>query len=404
MWYGELEPNQVFGTMLVIRGVKIFTDGGVCDLVAAGEPIVEGLETREPFHSVEVVTRLVQEAQDAGYQTVIHAQGDLAVDVSQQAIANVLGGGPNELRHRIDHNAVVTAELRPRYSEIGISPVVFGSFPTCSDTAWTEFWKVNGEPWRALIDANPGLPVAWHGDDPWVVPVSPLIELASLVTRAEVTDDGTRCEPEPWLAEDAVTVEEGLAMMTRNSAYALHREDELGTLSPGKFADLVVLSADPHSVEPFDLFDLEVQATIVGGAVEYCTPAAIDLCGPAESESSVQASRSLSEEPPELAFDGDPDTQWGAGADAEQWIEVDLGAETTIAGVRLIVGQWPEGHTVHRVEIDGAEVHVFAGETMEGDVLEAQFDSGTTGRVIRIVTIESPSWVAWKEIEILRET
>ena len=89
---------------------------------------------------------------------------------------------PATLRHRIDHNSIVTPELRERYSEIGIVPVVFGSFYTCAGIAWTDFWKTGvGENWRALLDANPGLTIAWHGDDPSLPPVLGNRQLVALL-------------------------------------------------------------------------------------------------------------------------------------------------------------------------------------------------------------------------------
>jgi len=120
------------------------------------------------------------------------------------------------------------------------------------------------------------------------------------------------------------------------------------------------------------------------------------------------ASRSLPDEPPMLAVDGSASTQWGAGADAPHWIEIDLTTPTSIGAVRLRVAQFPAGPTVHRVDAtfaDGRseEVARFEASTEEGDVLEADFSPALEGVVtIRVTTIASPSWVAWKEVEILR--
>ena len=66
--------------------------------------------------------------------------------------------------------------------------------------------------------------------------------------------------------------------MTINAAYALFMEDAVGSLKPGKFADLIVLSDNPLTVEPDALIDLEVLVTMVGGRSEYCTSSSEALC------------------------------------------------------------------------------------------------------------------------------
>ena len=123
----------------------------------------------------------------------------------------------------------------------------------------------------------------------------------------------------------------------------------------------------------------------------------------------VRASGWLAEEPPEYAVDGEP-TQWGAGDDAVQWIQIDLEQPATIELIRLVVAQWPEGETVHQVWGAGPGeelrlLHEFSGFTQQGDVLEFVPDTPIENiQTIRIVTIQSPSWVAWVEIEIYGAT
>jgi hypothetical protein len=140
-----------------------------------------------------------------------------------------------------------------------------------------------------------------------------------------------------------------------------------------------------------------------------------DLCNPEPLPRSnlafgkaVVASRSLPEEPPENAVDGQP-TQWGAGADAPQWVQIDLGAPATVRLIRLVVAQWPAGETVHQVWGGGSGedlrlLHEFRGYTEDNQVLELVPDAPLEGiQVVRVVTLESPSWVAWKEIEVIGE-
>jgi hypothetical protein len=73
-------------------------------------------------------------------------------------------------------------------------------------------------------------------------------------------------------------VEEALRMMTINGAYALFMEEWIGSLRPGKFADLIVLSEDPLTAGPDTIRDIDVLLTMVGGSVEYCAPGAETVC------------------------------------------------------------------------------------------------------------------------------
>ncbi len=81
----------------------------------------------------------------------------------------------------------------------------------------------------------------------------------------------TVCDPPDWLVAEAITVEEALRLMTINAAYSIFMEEKIGSLKPGKFADLVVISDNPLTVEPDSLIDLEVVATMIAGRVEYCS-------------------------------------------------------------------------------------------------------------------------------------
>ena len=118
--------------------------------------------------------------------------------------------------------------------------------------------------------------------------LNPLVNLHGLVTRTEVAGDtdhtkyaasrakalsdveaGTRCEPRESIAEDAITVEEALRSMTIGSAYALVQDEVIGSLKTGKFADLVILDADPREVDPNEISNISVLETWMGGRRVY---------------------------------------------------------------------------------------------------------------------------------------
>ncbi len=120
----------------------------------------------------------------------------------------------------------------------------------------------------------------------------------------------------------------------------------------------------------------------------------------------VSVSAALPAEPPELAVDG-TDTQWSAGAFPEQWIMIDLGAPATVGSIRLLVGQWPAGRTVHQLFVAGPDGAMrllveLRGYTRDYDLLEYLPPEPLRDiQYIRVVTLESPSWVSWREIEVL---
>lgn len=123
---------------------------------------------------------------------------------------------------------------------------------------------------------------------------------------------------------------------------------------------------------------------------------------------SVRASKS-DQSQPQGAVDGDPDTYWGAGDFAPQWIEIDLGEPYTLAELRLLVGQSPGGDTSHQVLVKGPNsgdkfqtAHIFSGVTDDLQWLRLAFPEPLQEvRYVRIETISSPSWIAWREIEVI---
>ncbi|MEW5870290.1 MAG: discoidin domain-containing protein [Chloroflexota bacterium] len=120
----------------------------------------------------------------------------------------------------------------------------------------------------------------------------------------------------------------------------------------------------------------------------------------------VRASEELADSPAAQAVDGKPNKVWNSGAFAPQWIEIDLGGPYVISSIRLHITQEPAGKTDHRLGgmlEKGAPVslHKFSGNTQEGQVLEFTPPAGKVIlQMLRVETTESPSWVAWKEIEI----
>jgi predicted amidohydrolase YtcJ len=271
-WYKDHPPTRRPGEMLRIGGIKIFTDGGACDRPALSYELSAGDGLGDLFFSQNELNALVAEVQGAGYQAAIHAIGDRGIEQALNAIEYSLAGENNSYRHRIEHNSIIRPDFIERYGDIGAIPVIFGLYPVCNPfgpppPAEYRSWEW---PYRDLVDANPDLPIAWHGDEPFFGRIRPLDDLYSLITRNGVDTAGNVCQGDAWLKEQTLTVEEVLPMMTINSAYALFRDKEVGSLEVGKFADLIVLSKNPLSVTPDELITTDVWLTMAGGRNAFC--------------------------------------------------------------------------------------------------------------------------------------
>jgi len=287
-WYKSRPPRQDITAHIRNQGVKIFSDGGSCNVPAVSFEYPGGYGRGDLYMTQEQMNQVVAQIHADGYQVAIHAVGDRAIEQVMNAIESALGGGPNTLRHRIEHNGVLRPDLVPRYGQIDIVPTISGAYITCvrDDPNSQMRYKVPAAvgtqewAWRSMLDANPGVHVAWHAD--WPVPVQPHIDamqnLYGFVTRDELAPDGHVCTAPDFLKNGAIRVDEALKIMTMGSAYALFREHEIGSLEPGKLADMVILSDNPLQVPAQALKDLRVLMTMIDGNVEYCEEGSARFC------------------------------------------------------------------------------------------------------------------------------
>jgi predicted amidohydrolase YtcJ len=115
---------------------------------------------------------------------------------------------------------------------------------------------------RSLLDAGAHLA---FGSDWTVAPLDPLLGVYAAVTRR--TLDGKN--PQGWVPEQKITVEEAVRAYTAGSAYAEFADDVKGTITPGKLADLVVLDRDIFRIDPVEIEKTRVTMTIIDGRVVY---------------------------------------------------------------------------------------------------------------------------------------
>jgi len=289
-WYKSRPPREDVTAHIRNQGVKVFTDGGSCNAPAVSFEYPGGYGQGDLYMTQEEMNQVAAQIDADGYQLAVHALGDRAIEQVMNAIEAALAGGPNTLRHRIEHNGVVRPDMAARYGQIDIVPVISGAYSTClrfnpgttmryivPDEFGTYEWA-----YRSILDASPGVHAAWHVD--WPVPVvqhfDAMQNLYGFVTRNEVAEDGHLCEAPDFLKAGALTAGEALQIMTMGSAYALFREDEIGSLETGKLADLVILSDNPLQVPAESIKDIHVVMTMIDGNAEYCAEGSERFCPP----------------------------------------------------------------------------------------------------------------------------
>ncbi len=219
------------------------------------------------LETVEDIERTAEIAVKHGFQLGVHAIGDRAVRETLDIYDRVwkaAGVDGKELRWRIEHAQHIDAVDVPRFGEMGVIAAMQGVHAT-SDGPWIpsrlgeERSKITSYPWRDLI--NTGAIIA-NGTDTPVEKIDPIASFYSSVSR--MTIKGVRFNP-----EHVMTREEALNTYTLNNAIAAFEEDIKGTLTPGNYADIVVLSQDLLTVDEDKIPETTVDITIVGGEIKY---------------------------------------------------------------------------------------------------------------------------------------
>ncbi|CDM64314.1 predicted TIM-barrel fold metal-dependent hydrolase [Pyrinomonas methylaliphatogenes] len=262
--------RAAFGSpMLRIGGLKGFADGSLGSTTALffepynDAPNTRGLATDEMPHMLE----RVRGADRAGLQVMIHAIGDRAnheiLSIYEQVARE---NGERDRRFRIEHAQHLRAQDIPRF---GRDHVVASMQPyhAIDDGRWAEK-RIGPEriktsyAFRSLIDSGA---VLAFGSDWTVAPLNPLLGIYAAVTRR--TLDGKN--PNGWVPEQKISVEEAVRAYTVGSAYAEFAEKEKGRIAPGMLADMVLLSEDIFRIDPVEIEKTRVLLTIVDGRIVY---------------------------------------------------------------------------------------------------------------------------------------
>jgi len=265
----EVASNGTGTDWLKIGGLKGMMDGSLGSHTAAFfEPFTDkpddiGLILQD----LDDMRDWVSAADDADLHVIVHAIGDRAIrDLLDIYLDAVEENGERDRRFRIEHAQHIHPDDIKRFA---MQDVIASMQPyhAIDDGRWAE--RVIGPErikttyaFRSLIDA--GARVTF-GSDWYVAPATPIEGIYAAVTRRTI--DGAN--PDGWVPEQKISVEEALTAYTSDAAYASFEEDRKGTIRAGMLADLVLLDRDLTAVSPETIPETQVLATIVGGKIVY---------------------------------------------------------------------------------------------------------------------------------------
>jgi predicted amidohydrolase YtcJ len=254
---------------LRIGGVKLFADGA---LGAHTAYMLEPYDDDPGNYGIAVVTaehlkKAIGKASRAGLATYTHAIGDRANrEVLDAVKATREAGAGLDLRHRIEHVQILHPDDIPRLAKLGVIASMQPIHATQDMLVADKLWGARcagAYAWRSLLDS--GAVLAFGSDSP-VEDLNVMKGIYAAVARRR--PDGSP-GTDGWRPEQRITVTEAVYAYTAGAAYASGEETIKGTLSPGKLADLVVLSQDIFTIDHEAILETEVLATMIGGKFVY---------------------------------------------------------------------------------------------------------------------------------------
>lgn len=251
-----------------VRGIKLYADGALGSRGAAllapyaDKPGWLGLVVTPHDEMVALMGR----AKAKGAQVAVHAIGDRGNRLALDAMAEVLGPARTDRRWRIEHAQILSPADLPRFAAMGVTASMqpshaIGDLYFAPSRLGPERLK-GAYAWKSLLASGA---VVCGGTDAPVEKGDPMIEFYAAVYRHAL--DGF-AGPD-WGLDEAVSRVQALRMFTASAAYAIGRENELGTLEAGKRADMTVFSRDLMTVTPADILKAKATLTVIAGRVVH---------------------------------------------------------------------------------------------------------------------------------------
>jgi predicted amidohydrolase YtcJ len=260
------------GPSLRIGGVKAYADGSLGSATAyffepfADQPGNRGLLSDE-MHPISLMQDRMLRADAAGLQLCTHAIGDAGISAILDIYSTIqTEHGGRDRRWRIEHAQHMAAKDFDRFAQLQVIASV-QPYHAIDDGRWAE-GRIGHDragrtyAFRTFLDHHVRLAL---GTDWNVAPLDPMLTLYAATTRA--TLDGKN--PGGWFPEQKLTIQEAIEAYTMGSAYAEFQDADKGSITPGKLADMVLVSDDVLSIPPARIRDVKVLKTWVGGKLIY---------------------------------------------------------------------------------------------------------------------------------------
>ena len=233
------------------------------------EPYVGG-GTGIPFWEQDDLNKTVALYDKEGFQVMLHAIGDRAVNMALNAFEYAAKtNGTSGRRHRVEHGEVPALADLPRFKRLGVIASTQAMFANPDATVLENFAVLLGPERASHADSfkiyDDAGAVQAFGSDWGVFDFAVLPAIFCVVTRT--TPEGTPAGG--WYPAGRISAEAALRHFTKDGAYASFDENVRGTLTAGKYADLVVLSKDILAIPPAEILKTKVLLTVMGGKDTY---------------------------------------------------------------------------------------------------------------------------------------
>jgi predicted amidohydrolase YtcJ len=262
------------GPYLRIGALKSYADGSLGSATAYFfEPFNDQPNNRgilsDAMHPISLMRDRMMKADASNLQLCTHAIGDAGISAILDIYAEIdKAHGPRDRRWRIEHAQHMAAKDFDRFAQLHVIASV-QPFHAIDDGRWAE-GRIGHErasrtyAFRTFLDHGVRLAL---GTDWSVAPLNPMLTLYAATTRA--TLDGKN--PNGWFPEQKLTIKEAIEAYTMGSAYAEFQDEVKGSITPGKLADMVLLSDDILAIDPVKIRDVKVMETWVGGKTVYAS-------------------------------------------------------------------------------------------------------------------------------------